>query len=206
MERIRAGVILVVVAAALWWLYPGSAEQGPDDRIELTIWFNGPIEGRQLAVADAFEKRFPQYRVLLGSSAARSGLEGEGNPQRLMCGIAGGVPPDVVEYDRFAVCQWASRGAFLDLTPLIRNDLKLLNERKTELAVMETRKADPKAIAAQRAHFKALLAAAPTLPAVIYNSPYYGYSTKADLFFQLSCGGHVWRLVTHVQQPGGQLP
>lgn len=39
--------------------------------------------------------------------------------------------------------------------------------------------------AAQKAHFKAILAAAPNLPAVIYNSPYYGYSTKADLFFQI---------------------
>lgn len=39
--------------------------------------------------------------------------------------------------------------------------------------------------AAQRAHFKAVLSAAPNLPAVIYNSPYYGYSTKADLFFAL---------------------
>jgi len=40
-------------------------------------------------------------------------------------------------------------------------------------------------VAAQRAHFKAILAAAPELPAVIYNSPYYGYSTGADLFFAL---------------------
>lgn len=39
--------------------------------------------------------------------------------------------------------------------------------------------------AAQKAHFKAVLSAAPDLPAVIYNSPYYGYSTKADLFFQI---------------------
>ncbi|WP_182086490.1 dihydrodipicolinate synthase family protein [Aureimonas sp. ME7] len=39
--------------------------------------------------------------------------------------------------------------------------------------------------AAQRAHFKAVLAAAPDLPAVIYNSPYYGFATKADLFFAL---------------------
>lgn len=39
--------------------------------------------------------------------------------------------------------------------------------------------------AAQKAHFKAILSAAPNLPAVIYNSPYYGYSTKADLFFQI---------------------
>lgn len=38
---------------------------------------------------------------------------------------------------------------------------------------------------AQRNHFQAVLAAAPDLPAVIYNSPYYGYETKADLFFAL---------------------
>ena len=40
-------------------------------------------------------------------------------------------------------------------------------------------------IAAQKAHFKAILSAAPELPAVIYNSPYYGFSTRADLFFAL---------------------
>ena len=38
---------------------------------------------------------------------------------------------------------------------------------------------------AQRAHFAAVLGAAPDLPAVIYNSPYYGFETKADLFFEL---------------------
>lgn len=35
---------------------------------------------------------------------------------------------------------------------------------------------------AQRNHFKAILAAAPDLPAVIYNSPHYGFETRADLF------------------------
>jgi 1-pyrroline-4-hydroxy-2-carboxylate deaminase len=40
-------------------------------------------------------------------------------------------------------------------------------------------------LTAQRHHFKAILAAAPDLPAVIYNSPYYGFATRADLFFQL---------------------
>lgn len=39
--------------------------------------------------------------------------------------------------------------------------------------------------AAQRAHFLAVLAAAGDLPAVIYNSPYYGFETKAELFFEL---------------------
>lgn len=40
-------------------------------------------------------------------------------------------------------------------------------------------------ITAQRHHFKAILSAAPELPAVIYNSPYYGFATRADLFFAL---------------------
>lgn len=40
-------------------------------------------------------------------------------------------------------------------------------------------------ISAQRAHFAAVLEAAVDLPSVIYNSPYYGYETKADLFFEI---------------------
>ena len=39
--------------------------------------------------------------------------------------------------------------------------------------------------AAQRAHFAGILSAAGDLPAVIYNSPYYGFETKAPLFFDL---------------------
>lgn len=39
--------------------------------------------------------------------------------------------------------------------------------------------------AAQRSHFSAVLKAGGDLPAVIYNSPYYGFETKADLFFDL---------------------
>lgn len=39
--------------------------------------------------------------------------------------------------------------------------------------------------AAQQAHFAEILQAADQLPAVIYNSPYYGFQTRADLFFKL---------------------
>ena len=38
---------------------------------------------------------------------------------------------------------------------------------------------------AQYAHFAGILEAGGNLPAVIYNSPYYGFETKADLFFAL---------------------
>lgn len=40
-------------------------------------------------------------------------------------------------------------------------------------------------VAAQYAHFAGILEAAVDLPSVIYNSPYYGFETKADLFFSL---------------------
>lgn len=38
---------------------------------------------------------------------------------------------------------------------------------------------------AQRHHFAGILSAAPDIPAVIYNSPYYGFQTRAELFFDL---------------------
>ena len=38
---------------------------------------------------------------------------------------------------------------------------------------------------AQKNHFKAILSAAPDIPAIIYNSPVYGFATRADLFFAL---------------------
>ncbi|CAN7547348.1 dihydrodipicolinate synthase family protein [Rhizobium sp. LjRoot254] len=40
-------------------------------------------------------------------------------------------------------------------------------------------------VSAQRDHFAAILDAAKDIPAVIYNSPYYGFATRADLFFDL---------------------
>lgn len=39
--------------------------------------------------------------------------------------------------------------------------------------------------AAQANHFSRVLKAGSGLPSVIYNSPYYGYQTKAELYFQL---------------------
>lgn len=38
---------------------------------------------------------------------------------------------------------------------------------------------------AQRHHFAGILNAASNTPAVIYNSPYYGFQTRAELFFEL---------------------
>lgn len=134
MSRITAAFWFVVIAVLLYALYPKTPRTLTGDATEVTVWFNGPLEGRFLDVTDAFERRFPTYRAIMGSSAVRTGLDGEGNPQRLMCGIAGGVPPEVVEYDRFAICQWAARGAFLDLTKLIEKDQQRIAELQRLIA------------------------------------------------------------------------
>ncbi|MBN2559548.1 MAG: extracellular solute-binding protein [Phycisphaerae bacterium] len=138
MSRWRVAIGAVVAGLLLYWLHPKAVRENPEGAVEVTIWFSGVTYGRHNEVVDAFERRFPEYRAVLGSSAVRTGLEGEGNPQRLMCGVAGGVPPDVVEYDRFAICQWAARGAFKDLTPLIDKDLKGLGEAKARLAALRS--------------------------------------------------------------------
>ncbi|MCP4640441.1 MAG: extracellular solute-binding protein [bacterium] len=62
----------------------------------------------------------PAIKVIMGQSASVNKTD---DPQRLLCGIAGGDPPDVVFFDRFAVGEWAARGAFQCLQPFLDEDL-----------------------------------------------------------------------------------
>ncbi|HUW60469.1 MAG TPA: extracellular solute-binding protein [Candidatus Bathyarchaeia archaeon] len=58
--------------------------------------------------------------VVAGQSAS---IDTSGDPQRLLCSIAGGDPPDVVFFARHAVAEWAARGAFMCLQPFVDRDL-----------------------------------------------------------------------------------
>lgn len=62
----------------------------------------------------------PLYKVVSGQNASRNQTE---DPTRFLVSVAGGQPPDVILFDRFAISEWASRGAFLELSPLIQQDL-----------------------------------------------------------------------------------
>mgnify|MGYP000053032573 FL=1 len=70
-------------------------------------------------VIGEFERRNPGIKVLAGLSASRNMVE---DPQRLLCAIAGGDPPDLVIFDRYAVAEWAARGAFRPLDDFIARD------------------------------------------------------------------------------------
>ena len=51
----------------------------------------------------------PVYRVILGETASN---DATGDPTRFLVSVAGREPPDVSSFDRFAVSEWAARGAF----------------------------------------------------------------------------------------------
>ena len=88
-EAHKAGVTDVV-----FWLPPGY----PTDKARPAV--------------EEFERRNPAYRVVMGTASVR---DATGDPTRFLLGVAGGVPPDLIFFDRFAVVEWASRGAFTDL-------------------------------------------------------------------------------------------
>ena len=69
-------------------------------------------------VLNTFEKLHPQYRVTSATATARDLV---GDAQRLLSAIAGGVPPDLVFFDRFAIGEWASKHALEDLTPYLES-------------------------------------------------------------------------------------
>lgn len=93
------------VSEVVYWIPSGLAESAISDSIKASL--------------AEFERRNPQYRVVLGSATTRDEV---GDPTRFLLGVAGGVPPDLIYFDRFAVVEWASRGAFTDLTSFLERD------------------------------------------------------------------------------------
>ena len=63
----------------------------------------------------------PVIKVIMGQGATFNKTD---DPQRLLTAVAGGSPPDVVWFDRFAVGEWAARGAFQPLQPFLDRDLR----------------------------------------------------------------------------------
>jgi multiple sugar transport system permease protein len=107
---------IIGIAALAWWTVRSSSDQTADGRQTLVFWGSSELGEDLYTVLHHFEQKNPQYKVVLSSAIARDLV---GDAQRLLCGIAGNVPPDVVFFDRFAIGEWASRGALTDLTELL---------------------------------------------------------------------------------------
>ena len=108
MNKIYCGAL----ASALMFLaLPLAAE-------ELIVWGVGKDRGLDAALRQ-FEVEHPGWKVVTSS-----GSSGGMDPQKLMCGIAGGSPPDMLSQDRFSVGEWAVRDAFLPLDEWVARSLK----------------------------------------------------------------------------------
>jgi ABC-type sugar transport system permease subunit/ABC-type glycerol-3-phosphate transport system substrate-binding protein len=106
-------VMLLFVGAA------GSAFPADEPPVELQFW-TSPSEVRKMAeIFEKYELENPGVKVVIGQSAARNLVE---DPQRVLCAIVGGDPPDIIVFDRYAVGEWAARDAFMPLDDFIAAD------------------------------------------------------------------------------------
>ena len=132
------------LALLLWLLYPsrrlGNEQTAAANVVEIV--FMGPgwlVQGARIDVIRAFENESvernkqdptqPIYRVISGQNAARDQVS---DPTRFLLAVAGGVPPDVIWFDRYAVAEWAARDAFMPLDDLIEKDLRDPNVPKEQ--------------------------------------------------------------------------
>jgi len=108
--HLRALLLLALALA------PGFCGAAP---VRLVVWGMGATaESKDMdAKIHMFEQRHPDIKI-----AALSMGAGAMNPQKLMTAIVGGVPPDLVQQDRFTIGDWASRDAFRPLDDLLQAD------------------------------------------------------------------------------------
>lgn len=113
------GLLTLVVLSV--WTWRTTHQVRSDGKTELVVW-NMTILSQEVELAlHQFEELNPQYKVTFSSSVSPDTAS---DGQRLLTAIAGNVPPDLMMFDRFAVGEWAARGAFTDLTPLIDTQKK----------------------------------------------------------------------------------
>jgi multiple sugar transport system permease protein len=113
----RAGLALALALAGGALYFGLRADRPSSDGREPLVFYAGWMAGDDIyGAAHRFEQLHPEYKVTVTTSAAQ---DETGDAQRLLLGIAGGVPPDVVFFDRFAVGEWAAKSALQDLTPFI---------------------------------------------------------------------------------------
>lgn len=129
-ELRRAGLMCRLALLFVYWVGAfaseahassavGSPDTSDDKPRELIVW--GALKRRGLdAAIRRFEQEHPGWQVVTSTAAGA----GQMDPQKLMCGIAGGSPPDTLIQDRFSVGEWAIRDAFVPLDDRIRESVR----------------------------------------------------------------------------------
>src|SRR5436190_7553113 len=119
------------VVAALWFLNPERAIK-PDQPGVIEILYlgdSGPeaasVEGAMhefeanSRIAHEKNPALPIYKIVTGQTASR---DQTADPTRFLVSVAGGKPPDLILFDRYAVSEWAARGAFTRLDEFVARE------------------------------------------------------------------------------------
>jgi multiple sugar transport system permease protein len=127
----KVALLSAAVVTLLWMLSPTRSEKAAEPgTVEIAYMApGGPISGAMDDAVRRFEEESrqthahnpaqPAYRVVSGQNASRNQTE---DPTRFLVSVAGGMPPDVIVFDRYAVGEWAARGAFVPLDDFIARD------------------------------------------------------------------------------------
>jgi ABC-type sugar transport system permease subunit/ABC-type glycerol-3-phosphate transport system substrate-binding protein len=118
---------------ALYFLSPGRTI-APNEPDVVEISYLGQTGADAAAVADAFrifeaesraaherEASHPIYRIVTGQNASG---DQTADPTRFLVSVAGGMPPDLIRFDRYAITEWAARGAFAKLDDFVTRDAR----------------------------------------------------------------------------------
>ena len=117
-----AGVLLFLLIGVVGiWTWRSTRDVSSDGRTQIVLWNAKELGDEVYAAIHEFELENPKYKVVASSSASPDLV---GDSQRLLCAVAGEVPPDLVWFDRFAIGEWAGRGALENLTPYLEKQNK----------------------------------------------------------------------------------
>src|SRR5207237_1248642 len=73
----------------------------------------------QSRIAHEKDPTHPIYKIVTGQTASR---DQTADPTRFLVSVAGGMPPDLILFDRYAVSEWAARGAFTKLDNFVARE------------------------------------------------------------------------------------
>jgi multiple sugar transport system permease protein len=114
--KVMVALFAAMIALLGWNTWRETRTTSSDGREEIVAWGITFFGDEIYTLVHRFEQENPQYKVILSSSAERDTTS---DGQRLLSAVAGGVPPDLYFFARFATGEWASRNALTDMGPML---------------------------------------------------------------------------------------
>src|SRR5437763_12976547 len=117
--------IALAVITLLWFLNPERTIKRNEPGIVEIVYLaeSGPDTASVEEAMREFEAQsraahqenpsHPIYKIIKGQTASR---DPTADPTRFLVSLAGGMPPDLILFDRYAVSEWAARGTLPNWT------------------------------------------------------------------------------------------